>query len=78
MNIQEFLAIAVVGAIMSVVIELLMKNVSNPLVSKLVTAVFAIIVAGLYVWVRSTPYFETVILVLGTASTVYGFFLNKK
>lgn len=78
MDIQEFLAIAVVGAIMSVVIELLMKNVSNPLVSKLVTAVFAIIVAGLYVWVRSTPYFETVILVLGTASTVYGFFLNKK
>lgn len=78
MNIQEFLAIAVVGAIMSVVIELLMKNVSNPLVSKLVTATFAIIVAGVYVWVRSTPYFETVILVLGTASTVYGFFLNKK
>lgn len=78
MDIQEFLAIAVVGAIMSVVIELMLSKVSNPLVSKLVTAVVAIIVAGAYVWVRSTPYFETVILVLGTASTVYGFFLNKK
>lgn len=78
MDIQEFLAIAVVGAIMSLTIELVLKNVSNPLVSKLVTAFLAIIVAGLYVWIRSTPYWETVILVLGTASTVYGFFLNKK
>ena len=78
MDIQEFLAISVVGALLSLSIEWIMKEVSNPLVSKIVTLFLAIITAGLYVWVRSTPYFETVILVLGTASTVYGFFLNKK
>lgn len=78
MDIQEFLAISVVGALLSLTIEWIMKEVSSPLVSKMVTLVLAIITAGLYVWVRSTPYFETVILVLGTASTVYGFFLNKK
>lgn len=78
MDIQEFLAISVVGALLSLTIEWIMKEVSNPLLSKVVTLVLAIITAGLYVWVRSTPYFETVILVLGTASTVYGLFLNKK
>lgn len=78
MDIQEFLGIAVVGAILSVAIELVMAKVSNPLLTKAVTLLLAIITAGAYVWVRSTPYFETVVLVLGTASTVYGFFLNKK
>lgn len=78
MDIQEFIAIGVVGAVLSVLIEIIFKEVSNPLFSKIVTLILAIITAGLYVWVRSTPYFETVILVLGTASTVYGFFLNNK
>jgi hypothetical protein len=78
MEIQEFLSISIVGAIMALVIELILAKVSNPLVSKLFTITFAIIVAGLYVWVRSTPYFQTVVLVLGTASIVYGLFLNKK
>lgn len=77
MEIQEFLGIAVVGAILSVVIELIKGESSNPLYTKIATLVLAIITAGAYVWVRSTPYFETVVLVLGTASTVYGFFLKK-
>lgn len=78
MDIQEFLGIAVVGALLSLVIEVITKKVNNPTVSKAITLVLSIIVAGAYVWVRSTPYFQTVIVVLGTASIVYGFFLNKK
>lgn len=78
MDINEFLGIAVVGALLSLVIEFVTMKVSNPMVTKFVTIVLAIAVAGAYVWVRSTPYFQTVVLVLGTASIVYGFFLNKK
>lgn len=78
MDIQEFLGIAVVGGILSLVIEVVTSKVSNPNVTKAVTLGLAVVVAGLYVWVRSTPYFETVVVVLGTASIVYGFFLNKK
>lgn len=78
MDINEFLGIAVVGALLSLAIEVITAKVSNPLITKFVTLILAIIVAGGYVWVRSTPYFQTVVLVLGTASIVYGFFLNKK
>lgn len=78
MDIQEFMGIAVVGALLSLVIEFIKGYNSNPLVTKIETLILAIIVAGGYVVIRSTPYFETVLTVLGTASIVYGFFLNKK
>ena len=78
MDINEFLGIAVVGALLSLFIEVVTLKVKNPTVSKFITLLLAILVAGAYVWVRSTPYFPTIIVVLGTASIVYGFFLNKK
>lgn len=78
MDIQEFMGIAVVGAILSFIVELIKDESSSPRMTKGLTLVLAIIVAGGYVMVRSTPYFETVVTVLGTASIVYGFFLNKK
>ena len=77
MNITEFIAIAVVGAFLSIVIEII-KNKwgTSSNVTKLFTLGLALVVAGAYVWVRSTPYFETVLLVLTCASTVYAFFLK--
>jgi len=78
MDIQEFLGISVVGALLSLTIEYVTSRISNPHLTKLITLVLAVITASAYVWVRSTPYFQTVIVVLGTASIVYGFFLNKK
>lgn len=78
MDINEFLGIAVVGALLSLVIEVVTIKISNPTITKLVTIVLSLVVAGAYVWVRSTQYFQTVLVVLGTASIVYGFFLNKK
>lgn len=77
-NINEFLGIAIVGAALSLIIEMVTANVKNPSVTKLVTIMLSVFVAGLYVWIRSTPYFQTVVVVLGSASIVYGFFLNKK
>lgn len=77
MTIVEFIAIAVVGAFLSLVIEVIKEAFgTSSNVTKLLTIVLALIVAGAYVWVRSTPYFETVVLVLTCASTVYAFFLK--
>lgn len=72
MDIQEFIAIAVVGGVLSVFIEFI-KNAfgTSSGKTKLLTIALAVLVGGAYVWIRSTPYFETVILVLTSASAVY-------
>ncbi len=72
MNITDFLAIAVVGAILSVVVQII-KNAfgTESNTTKLITIALALVIGGLYVWIRSTPYFETAILVLTSASAVY-------
>lgn len=78
MDINEFLGIAIVGALLSVVIEIVTANVTDPRKTKLITILLALVVAGSYVWLRSTPFFQTALTVLGTASIVYGFFFNRK
>lgn len=78
MDIQAFLSITIIGAFLSVIIDVITSKISNPPITKLITITLAVIVAGLFVWVKNTPYFQTVVLVLGSASIVYGFFLNKK
>lgn len=79
MDINDFLAISVVGALLSLVIEWL-TNVwgTERWATKMVTLLFAIVVGGFYIWARNTAWFPTMITVLGAASIVYGFFLNKK
>lgn len=78
-NINEFLAIAVVGALLSVVFEVIGKKFpTNPNKTKALVILLSLIVGGFYVWIRSTPYFMTFITVLGAASTVYSLFFNKK
>lgn len=78
MDINEFLGIAIVGALLSVIIEMVTANISDPRKTKVITIMLALVVAGAYVWLRSTSFFPTVLTVLGTASIVYGFFFNKK
>jgi hypothetical protein len=78
MNITEFIAIAVVGAILSVIVQIIKEafgTESNK--TKLITIALSLVVGGLYVWVRSTPYFETTLLVLTCASAVYALVLKK-
>lgn len=68
----------VVGAILSVVIDVIKaryETESNT--TKLLTIVLAIVVGGGYVWLRSTPWFETTIMVLTTASAVYALLLKR-
>lgn len=78
MNVTEFIAIAVVGAILSVVVQIIKEvfgTESNA--TKLITIALALVVGGLYVWIRSTPYFETALLVLTSASAVYALVIKK-
>lgn len=78
MEITDFVAIAIVGAILSTVIQMIKGrwgNDSNN--TKLITIALAIGVGGLYVAIRDTAYFQTVVGVLASASTVYSLLLKK-
>lgn len=78
-DIQGLLNIAVVGAILSVCIEGLGQVfATRPAVTKVMTLVLCILVGSGYVWLKSTPYFATVLTVLAAASTVYAFVFNRK
>lgn len=78
MDITDFLAIAVVGAFLSLVVQVIKEafgTESNT--TKLITIGLALVVGGVYVWLRSTPYFETALLVLTTSSAVYALVIKK-
>lgn len=77
MEIQDFIGIALVGALLSVVVQIIKNSFGTEgNVTKLLTIVLALIVGGAYVWLRSTPYFETAILVLTTSSAVYALLMK--
>lgn len=79
MEINDFLAISVVGVFLSLVIELVKKKFeTQSWATKMITVVLSVVIAGGYIWIRSTPWFETVLTVLGAASIVYAFFLKSK
>lgn len=74
MDINAFLGIAIVGVALSGVVQLMkLKFGTSGWQTKALTVVLALVVAGGYVWIKETPYFETVILVLTTTSAVYAF-----
>lgn len=78
MDITDFLAIAVVGAFLSLVVQVIKEafgTESNT--TKLITIGLALVVGGVYVWLRSTPFFETAVLVLTSASTVYALVIRE-
>lgn len=45
--------------------------------TKVAVAILALIVAGLYVWVRDTAYWGTFLMIIMVSQTVYGFFIKK-
>lgn len=74
MDINAFLGIAIVGVALSGVVQLMkLKFGTSGWQTKALTVVLALVVADGYVWIKDTPYFETVILVLTTTSAVYAF-----
>jgi hypothetical protein len=78
MEINDFVAITVVGAGLSLAIDWLKaKFGTEGWATKTVTLLLSILIAGLYVWLRQTSYWQTVLTVLGAASAIYAFFLKK-
>lgn len=78
MDVNDLLGIGIVGVILSLVIQWL-KGVfgTDTLATKAITVALSLVIAGLFVWVRETVYWTTVLAVLGVASTFYAFFLKK-
>lgn len=78
MDIQDVLSIAIVASALSLLIEWIKTKwgmESTP--TKLLTLALAVIVGSLFVFLKGTAYWATIIMVLGVSSTVYGFFLKK-
>ena len=74
---DDFLGIAVVGAGLSLVIEVIKKQFgTDSTQTKLLTLALAVVVGGAYVLLRDTPVFPTILMVLASASTVYAYFLK--
>jgi hypothetical protein len=78
MEINDFLAIGVVGAGLSLAIDWLKNKFGTKgWATKTVVLLMSILIGGLYVWLRQTSYFQTVMVVLGASSLVYAFLLKK-
>ena len=75
---EEFISIAIIGALLSVIYEWLGKRFTDPIDSKLGIIGASVILGTAYTIIRDTEYYQTVLLILGSASTFYGLFINKR
>lgn len=76
--IQDFLGILIVGAGLSFLIEWINTKFGvDGNRAKALTLLLALSVGAIYVWIRSTPYWETAVLVLTSASAVYALIIKK-
>jgi len=76
-NVTDFIAIPIVGVLLSLAIEWIKgKWSTESKTTKLLTIALALIVAGAYTWVRSTSYWPAIVGILGAASATYAFFLK--
>jgi len=78
MEVNDFVAITIVGAGLSLAIEWLKgKYGTNGKALKTIVILMALLLGGVYVWLRQTSYFQTIIVVLGAASMFYAFLLKE-
>ena len=76
-NVADFIAIPIVGVILSLAVEAIKgKFETRPKTTKFLTLVLALVIAGVYAWVRSTSYWPAIVGILGAASAFYAFFLK--
>jgi len=78
-TLSQILSIGIVGALMSTLFEIINSEFQgNPRRTKLIVIALSVAVGSGYVFIKDTPYFTTVITVLGAASTMYSFFFSGK
>jgi len=71
-NLNDFLAISIVGAMLSMVIEYITnKAQTNPLGGKIIAIVLSTVVGGAYWFLSGTAIWQSILGVLAAASTVY-------
>jgi hypothetical protein len=78
MSIDNFLAIGIVGVFLSLAIQIIKKvfGTSNSK-TKVLTIILAVAVGSFYYFLKDTIYWQTIIGVLASASTVYALFFNN-
>jgi len=78
MELQDFIGIAIVGSGLSLLVQYLKQKLgTTSWVTKFMLVGLSLLVGGLYVWVRATNWYGSVLGVLGAASTFYAFFLKR-
>lgn len=77
MNITDFLSIGIVGATLSLIVSWLKAQLGvDGWKTKALTILLSVLVGGAYVLLRDTVLWQTIIMILGAASTVYAIFLK--
>lgn len=78
MSIDNFLAIGIVGVFLSLAIQIIKKvfGTSNSK-TKVITIILAVAVGSFYYFLKDTIYWQTIVGVLASASTVYALFFNN-
>lgn len=77
MEISAFLGIGIVGAVLSLVVEYIKAKSVDQLNLRTLVIALSLVVGSVYWFLADTVYYETVLGVLASASTVYALFFNK-
>lgn len=77
MEISAFLGIGIVGGVLSLVVEYIKAKSTDELNLRTLVIALSLVVGSVYWVVAGTVYYETVLGVLASASTVYALFFNK-
>lgn len=77
-NINGFLEITIVGAVLSAIVEgIKRKYGTESSKTRLLTIVLSCVFGGVYMYLRATPWWEAIGGVLAAASTVYALVIPK-
>lgn len=68
---------AILGVVASLFMEFIKTNIKSSLTKKFAIVAISIVVGGIYALTVGTPFYNTILSVLGASSVVYGFFLKK-
>jgi len=76
---QDFLSIAVVGSALAMAIQFIKSKFGlDSIKTKALTLGLAVILGGGYYFLSQTPWWQTILGVLASASTFWAFFLKEK
>jgi hypothetical protein len=79
MEISDFVSIAIVGTALSVFIEIIQSKFgTTSSTTKGITIALSVLVGTLFVLLKDTNVWQTIIGVLASASTVYAMFFSGK